>query len=816
MPALGAAAAAGFIETAATVFAMAFAQIVVGKIVMSLTAEKAPKSSLEDLTRGLRANTRSTSVILPVIYGQMKIGGNDVFAEAQGTDNKVLWMVQNLAEGECEGIVQDEWSVDQIFLGDKLWNTFGGNVEYWFHSGSASQTVDSHLNSAIIKWTDCKHYTTYLVWKLTYNQDYFQNLPERMTLLKGRKLYDFRDESTSWSQNAVLALYDYMTNTRYGEGISSSKIDVTSWTSAANYCDTRGLAINMIIKQQDMRADQVRENIMAAFRGHLIWYDGKYYLRYSDLNYESSVMTLEDKHILQDEDGRARINISEPSRYDYPDGMKVTFINADKNYTEDTVIIGDSLGVLEDTHLEVITDRETASNIGTYLLERKQLDRKIRGTFRDDALKLEPHDIVTFNSTALAISDQLMRVMDATIMPDGLIGLVLMYEQTTLYNDDYDYTSEGTFECDLPDPGDEPPNVANVSCTESTYDYRLRTFTRLEITFDPPANYAWFDRVAAWISLDAGSTWKYLYDVNTDFNVDNVEEGQQYQVKLQTVSIWGTKTKFANAYLIDKTVQGKTSTPASVSDLSAIVNSNCINLYSYKVSDPDVELYEFRLGTSWSGAIFLGAFRSPNLSLYGVKPGDHTFFVNSLANNGEYGDTPRSTAVSLPEPPSGWTVTDTETCDYNGVGSHDNTEHTIYSEEDYLKCSHTGGVLIGTYTSPIYDRGASAEYLIYLKAGIVVIGVGTTWDDVIPSPNTWESIDISTKTWVEIFELTAGPSVQITLKYGDTSPPANEVKKMEILGTVVTGRYFQIEITITDPSDAINALVENFELKFCQ
>jgi hypothetical protein len=298
--------------------------------------------------------------------------------------------------------------------------------------------------------------------------------------------------------------------------------------------------------------------------------------------------------------------------------------------------------------------------------------------------------------------------------------------------------------------------------------------------------------------------------------VDNVEEGQQYQIKLQTISIWNTKTKFTNAYLIAKTVEGKTSTPASVADLSAIVNSNCINLYSYKVSDPDVELYEFRLGTSWSGAIFFGAFRNPNLSLYGVKPGNHTFYLNTLGNNGQYGDTPRSASVSLPDPPTGWTVQDTETCDYDGVGSHDNTEHTTYNSEDYLKCSHSGGVLTGTYTSPIYDRGSSAKYMVYLQADIVVIGVGTTWDHIIPTPNTWESIGIGTKTWVEIFELTSGPSVKIKLKYGDTTPPTNEVEKMEILGTVVTGRYFQIEITITDPSEAINAMVEHFSLKFCQ
>ena len=125
-------------------------------------------------------------------------------------------------------------------------------------------------------------------------------------------------------------------------------------------------------------------------------------------------------------------------------------------------------------------------------------------------------------------------------------------------------------------------------------------------------------------------------------------------------------------------------------------------------------------------------------------------------------------------------------------------------------------VLVGTYTSPIYDRGASGRYLIYALADIVVTGDGTTWNDQLPSPGTWDSVGVSTKTWNEIFELDAATQVKMTLKYGDASPPTSETEKLEILSTIATGRYFQLVIEITDPSAEVNGLVENFELKFCQ
>jgi hypothetical protein len=168
------------------------------------------------------------------------------------------------------------------------------------------------------------------------------------------------------------------------------------------------------------------------------------------------------------------------------------------------------------------------------------------------------------------------------------------------------------------------------------------------------------------------------------------------------------------------------------------------------------------------------------------------------------------------DPPDTWTVQNTDTCDYNGVGTHNNTEHVVYNTDDYLKCSHTTGVLVGTYTSPIYDRGASGRYLIYALADIVVTGDGTTWNDQLPSPGTWDSVGVSTKTWNEIFELDAATQVKMTLKYGDASPPTSETEKLEILSTIATGRYFQLVIEITDPSAEVNGLVENFELKFCQ
>lgn len=794
-------------------FAMAAASVVAGML-----QKTAGRDNLNAEQQGIKVNTRSTTEPLQPVYGEIPVGGNDVFIESAGPDNRDLWIVTTLADGECQGIAQID-GVDQVKLDDKLYTEYGGNVEYWFVPGNASHDYTStpglsHLYAAIPKCTDNYRHTALIIWHFTFNRDYFNSLPSRQVLLQGRVLYDYRDDSTAYSTNHALALYDYMTNARYGMAIAAAKLDTgTTWTGTANYIDTKGWALNHVAPFS--MAKDVMDSILLLFRGQIISYADTLYLRYADLNYETSLMTITDEHIVQQEDGRVRLKVSQAGMYGKPDGLTAWFLDPDKDYAADSIQVGEESGVIEEMKLYGSTDRKHVADITVYSLERRQLDRIISGLFRDACQELDPHDVITFNSTSLNISSQLCRVDIAGINPDGLVALSLKYEATTLYDDDYNLDVEGTYTCDLPDKDMAIPTVANVAVSEEVYSTRLRSQTRLKISFDEPAAYPWFSHVEVWVSED-DATYTHQFPTDNDFYIEPVKEGQTIYIRLKTVSIHGRKTTDANDYKISHVVAGQDSAPTSLGSLEAIVNANTINLYAARLEDDDIELYEFRLGSSWSGAIFLAALRSPNLSLVGVKPGNHTFIANTLSTNKEYGDTPRSNTASLIDPPDGWTVQNTETCDYNGVGTHDNTEHLTYASDDYLKCSHTADVLVGTYTSPIYDRGASDRYMVYALADVVITGAGTTWDDQVPGSTTWDQINASTRRWIDIFELAAAPQVQMALLYGESSPPTNRVERQEILSAVVTGRYFQLEITITDPSAEVYALVENFTLKFCQ
>lgn len=778
-----------------------------------LQQRKALQNLREMDVQGIRANTRSTQSELRSFFGLNRVGGNDVFMESTGTDRKKLWIVQTLSDGRCNGIRTVD-GVPQVRLGDKLWNEYGHSgelVKLHFHDGSAGQAVDEDLAAAFPDWTDCMRNTCYIVYEIDYDSNWFQGLPQRTVELEGRLVWDYRTSEWVYSSNAALVLYCYMTDESFPLEYPASHFDFDTWTAAADYCDLKGYTWQGSITP-DMSPPDVINSITANFRGKLTYPDGKFGLKVLDLNYEATVMTLTDEHILRDESGRAMITVTQPGRYSRPDALKVRFVNPDKDYTEDHVIVGDETGAIKDYALPGCHSRDMAATLGAYELERQRLDRTISFPARGDAMRLEPTDAVVLDLPELGMSGYLMRVIEAEILPDQLVNLALAFESESLYNDVYDLRTDEVYTCSLPDPQEEPPSVSNVTVEEEVYSYRLRSFTRLKVSFGEPENYPWFDHAEVYISLD-NVEWKYLFPASSSFQIDPVEEGVTYWLRIKSVNVRGVRQRDEDDFKISRQVLGKTSLPASVAALQAIVNSNSVALYAEKVVDADVELYEFRLGPSWTGAIFLAALRNPNLSLYGVKPGVHTFWIDTLSNNGQYGASPRSRTISLPDPPHGWSVQGSTMCDYSS-GTHDNTEQTTYSGESYLKCSHTDGVLTGRFISPVYDLGSSASRLIYIQAQIVVTGVGTSWEDVIPGTSPWTVIDLS-MPWSEIFSLPAGPSVRMTLLYGAASPPETEVERMEILSTVVDARYIRVMVDIVDPSEGVNAMVQALTIKRC-
>lgn len=107
------------------------------------------------------------------------------------------------------------------------------------HTGSVSQEADTDMIAEVPGW-DTAHRLqgiSYVYVRLQYSQDVFAHgIPNISAIVKGKKVYDPRDGTTAWSDNATLCIRDYLTSD-YGFNCDSTEINDTFFTAAANICD---------------------------------------------------------------------------------------------------------------------------------------------------------------------------------------------------------------------------------------------------------------------------------------------------------------------------------------------------------------------------------------------------------------------------------------------------------------------------------------------------------------------------------------------------------------------------------------------------
>jgi hypothetical protein len=242
--------------------------IVITLVTTAISYILAPKPP--EVTKGILVSKTGTNNAIPVVYGQRQVAPFMVYLENSGDKNTYLYMVGVLCEGEIE-------SIDTIFIDDKE-ATWSGTLSHGnirtipdtdenFYKNESLVSVqcfygkDDQVRSTLIdtnNWTDNHKLSgfAYVAFKFKFNQNKFGGIPTIRVLLKGRKIYDPRLDSTrggsgsqreddkltwTYSANSSLVLLDYLRNSRFGKGIPNSAFETNylSFVTSANTCDTK-------------------------------------------------------------------------------------------------------------------------------------------------------------------------------------------------------------------------------------------------------------------------------------------------------------------------------------------------------------------------------------------------------------------------------------------------------------------------------------------------------------------------------------------------------------------------------------------------
>lgn len=244
----------------------AVATAIANVIVASALAYASTKYQQSQLKQNLKQGpreviVRDTTQPQVVVYGETFVGGVIAYMNTvhpgvnQGHELHMAIVVAGHEIEDVTDIYLDDtllvsgaaldWTANAVVSGlyDPDSRTDAEAVKVWKHLGTASQTVDTELNT---------HYTTdwtsdyrlrglaYLVFrfKLTSKSEslWAGGPPQSIRIkVKGKKCYDPRTGTTVWTSNPVLCAADYLTSFM---GVASARMDWDWIGDQADICDT--------------------------------------------------------------------------------------------------------------------------------------------------------------------------------------------------------------------------------------------------------------------------------------------------------------------------------------------------------------------------------------------------------------------------------------------------------------------------------------------------------------------------------------------------------------------------------------------------
>jgi hypothetical protein len=673
-------------------------QLVVTTAISWVLKPEPPKRNVQgqETAQGILVNKASNNTAIPVVYGRRQVGIARVFVESSGTDNTYLYMAGVLCEGGGNGIE----SIDEIYVNDKLVTWSGALTDGTVRTVDSSDTnfykdeslisvqsfygLDSQSVSSLLdestNWGSNHKLSgvAYLAFKFKWNQDAFSSLPEIKVVLKGKKIYDPRLDSTkggsgshrqdtastwTYSNNSALCLLDYLRNSRYGKGLPNSSFETNydSFKTSANICDTQVtpytsapsnidlFETNIVLDTEQKVIDNVRE-LLNPMRAIFTYTQGKYFLIIE--NTGSSQLSLNKDNIIG---GIKIFGEKKNTKYNRVIG---TFVNPDKEWQEDTITyppaddsslpVGDQHATLlaEDngTLLEGnftfqgITNPYQAEELCEIILRRSRNALAVEVMVTSEALNLTIGDLVDLTYSTGGFSSKLFRIYGLSINTDSTVSLKLIEHQDNFYTWSEKSEAPTIADTTLPNPNNvQAP--ASVTLDDQLIEYSDGVvITALDVTIGAsPDSFVDYYQVEYKLSTEtdyiiagqgSGLTQRIL----------NVKDGFTYNVRVKAFNTLGVGSTYTSA---TRTIVGGIAPPSDVTDFSCNIIGGDAHLSWQQIADLDLAHYQIRYstlttGASWANSVSLVEKVARPATSVTVPARVGSYLIKAVDKNGNY------------------------------------------------------------------------------------------------------------------------------------------------------------------------------------
>ena len=594
----------------------------------------------DNFEKGILLNKQSNDASIPVVYGERLVGGTRVFVETSGSDNTYLYIALVLSEGEINDIteirIDDKvvtWSAD---LADNTQVTVNSSDTNFYKNSESLITVEPHygtdgqsassLLSTLSNWGTNHKLSglAYLAVRFKWNQDVFSGVPKIQAKVQGKKVVTYNAslvaQTASYSTNPAWCLLDYLTNARYGKGLSVSEMNLQTFYDASQICETQvtpysgGSDINIFDCNTALDTslsiiENVRE-LLKGCRGYLPYTAGKYELIIETTGTASITLTEDD--II---DG---YTLSSPEKNSKFNRVIVSYVNPERNYQVDEVQfppIDDSGLPSADQHatmktadgeyllegrfdFQTITSPYQAEEMAEIILRRSRESLTLSINVAFNSYDLAIGDIVNITHSSLGFSAKPFRVLSLTFNEDFTIGLNLVEYQSTHYTW-ATKTQQATIPTtNLPNPfAIQPP--ASVTLSDQLIEYNDGTvIVALDISLGAsPDSFVDYYQVEYKLSSDTNYII-YAQGSGLTHRVLNVIDQETYDVRVKAVNAFGTSSTYVSA---QRTIVGAIAPPSDVEDFSCNIVGDQAHLAWTAVPDLDLAYYNLRYSTATDG-----------------------------------------------------------------------------------------------------------------------------------------------------------------------------------------------------------------------
>lgn len=550
-----------------------------------------------------------------VVYGRTRVGGVCRYIESSGDDSKTLHLIIIFAAHSCSDIERVYFNGELAFIGTVAQGKYSGKASMIYETGKQTGANASIVAQTPAGWTSNHKLLgqTYAYFKLTYDNDVYQGVPDIDALIKGKDtIYDPRTGLSGWTDNQALVSRDFMIS-EYGYNTELSEIDDSSFIDGANICDqqvTKGggqtekrYTANGAFSIIDS-PDNVLNSISSAGLSSLQYVQGKvryipgvYVAPLADASFsESDIWS--GLQILPTADAADRIN-----------GVSGTFIDPNQDYEAvdfvpiivDDYISSDKQELINDSKFPWANSGTLARRCAKILLERSRFGVRLSCTMSWRIMEYGVGDRIKLTVGGLGWSDKVFRIESIEF---GINGAEVSLQEDG--QDVWDWTEADALTVNAP-PALNLPNPlfvsspTGVTASESLYIANdLKTVrSRITITWD-------------------GVTTAQRYEIQGSYNggsyvsLSDYLSAPIYEFDDAEVGLWSFRVRAANSIgafsawtTIGFTSVGKTEPPENVSQFRGSIRPFGIELLWSPVSDLDIDYYEIRIGSSWSSATFL-------------------------------------------------------------------------------------------------------------------------------------------------------------------------------------------------------------------